>query len=695
MIKKIHYLCVSLLILWGCNQKIEKKTKGYINRDIVLSSNKLTPEVLWKLGKIDDVSVSGDGQNVLYTIKYTDIDANKSYKDVYICNLNSKEISQITNSLNNENSVKWKPNSQKITYLSSESGSSQIWEMNTDGKNKDQLTNVDGGITSYLFSPNGQFLMYTKEVKVDKDIHDLYPDLTKANARIEDDIMYRHWDVWEDGFYSHVFLAQVKDGIIKGEHKDILKGKRFDSPLKPFGGVEQIAWTSDSKKIAYSCKKLVGKKYAESTNSDIYLYDLTSNQTSNLTEFNKGYDLNPTFSPNGKYMAWESMERDGYEADKQRLMVLDLTSGVVKDFTKGFDQNVSSLTWNSNSEEIYFISNFHGNYEIYCVNTSTTKINKVTEGIHNYYSVSPIDDKLVATMGSMNHPTEIYEVSINDGSSNEISFINKKILDQLKMGKVESRWITTTDNKKMQTWVIYPPDFDPNKKYPTLLYCQGGPQSTISQFWSLRWNFQLMAANGYIVVAPNRRGLPGFGSEWNEQISGDYGGQNMKDYLRAIDVLSEEPYVDETKLGAVGASYGGFSVYWLAGHHNKRFKAFVSHCGIFNFEQMYATTEEMFFVNWDMKGAYWDKDNVVAQRTYANSPHKFVKNWDTPIMVIHGEKDFRIPYTQGMGAFNSAVMKGVPARFLYFPDECHWVLSPQNGILWHREFFRWLDTYLK
>lgn len=695
MNKVFYYLGLALLILWGCNQKTEKKSEGYTNRDIVLSGNKLTPEVLWELGRIGDVSVSEDRQNVLYTIAYTDIEANKSYRDVYVYNLKSKVISQITNSLNNESSVKWKPNSQKITYLSSELGSTQIWEMNDDGKNKKQLTDVDGDITNYLFSPNGQVLMYTKEVKVDKDIHDRYPDLKKANARIEDDIMYRHWNTWEDGLYSHIFIAQVEDGLIKDGHKEILKGQRFDSPLKPFGGVEQIAWSPDSKKIAYSCKKMVGKEYAESTNSDIYLYDLSTDQTSNLTEFNKGYDLNPSFSPNGKYMAWESMERDGYESDKNRLMILDLISGEMKDCTEDFDQNASSLTWGDNNEKVYFVSNYHGNNEIYSVNISTANVNKVTDGVHNFYAVYPLGDKLIATMGSMNHPTEIYEVSTDDGRCNEISFVNKKVLDQLKMGKVESRWITTTDNKKMQTWVIYPPDFDPNKKYPTLLYCQGGPQSTISQFWSLRWNFQLMAANGYIVVAPNRRGLPGFGSEWNEQISGDYGGQNMKDYFSAIDALAKEPYVDETKLGAIGASYGGFSIYWLAGHHNKRFKAFVSHCGIFNFEQMYATTEEMFFINWDMKGAYWDKDNKIAQRTYANSPHKFVQKWDTPILVIHGEKDFRIPYTQGMGAFNSAVMKGVPARFLFFPEECHWVLSPQNGILWHREFFRWLDTYLK
>ncbi len=682
---------IILIIAYSC--QTGPSEMGYTNKGKTFSDNKLTPEILWTLGRISNMSVSPDKSKVLYTVAYTNIEENKSYTDIYTITLADGQKTQITNTKTNEFAVTWRPDGKKINFLSSESGSVQLWEIDTDGSNRKQITDIKDGITNYVYSPDLKQLAFTSEVKIDKNIHDLYPDLPLANARIEDDIMYRHWDSWEDDNYSHVFIASTEGMITSGA--DIMENERYDCPLKPFGGAEQINWSADSKTLVYCSKKLVGKAYAYSTNADIYLYNIDSKETKNLTEGMMGYDLNPTFSPDGKYMAWESMERDGYESDKNRIFILDLATGSKTDYTEGFDQNAGSLSWSDNGDKIWFISNYHGTNEIYNLNISDKSITKTTEGVHNYYSVMPTNDKLVATKGSMMFPTEIFTVDPNSGSDEEISFENKDMLAQLKMGKVESRWITTTDNKKMQTWVIYPPDFDPNKKYPTLLYCQGGPQSTVSQFWSLRWNFQLMAANDYIIVAPNRRGLPGFGQEWNEQISGDYGGQNMLDYFTAIDTLAKEPFVDENKLGAIGASYGGFSIYWIAGHHQKRFKALVSHCGIFNFEQMYSTTEEMFFVNWDLKGNYWDKDNAAAQKSFANSPHRFVKNWDTPILVIHGEKDFRIPYTQGMGAFNTAIMRGIPARFLYFPDECHWVLSPQNGVLWHREFFRWLDEYLK
>jgi dipeptidyl aminopeptidase/acylaminoacyl peptidase len=409
-----------------------------------------------------------------------------------------------------------------------------------------------------------------------------------------------------------------------------------------------------------------------------------------------GYDVNPVYSPDGQKIAWESMARDGYEADKNRLFVADLKTGVKKDFSSDFDQNVQGLTWSADSKSIWFISDIHATEEIFRLDLTDGKFTRTTNGVHNYQNVFIAGNQLVATKVSMSHPAEIYRVDPGSGKDEPITTVTKGILDQLTFGKVESRWITTTDKKKMLVWVIYPPHFDPAKKYPALLYCEGGPQSTVSQFWSYRWNFQMMAASGYIIVAPNRRGLPGFGQEWNEQISGDYGGQNMKDYLTAIDTLAEEPFIDKNRLGAVGASYGGYSVYYLAGHHQKRFKTFISHCGIFNLEAMYSTTEEMWFVNWDNGGAYWDLNNKIAQNTYKNfSPHKFVQNWDTPMLVIHGEKDLRIPYTQGMGAFNSARLKGIPAEFLFFPDESHWVLQAQNGILWQRVFFQWLDKWLK
>ena len=448
--------------------------------------------------------------------------------------------------------------------------------------------------------------------------------------------------------------------------------------------------------MAYTCKKKVGKEYALSTNSDIYLYNLETSTTTNFTQGMMGYDTNPVFSPDGQKIAWESMARDGYEADKNRLFIADLKTGEKKDYSANFDQNVSGLTWSADSKSVYFISDIHATDEIFRLDLADGKFARVTSGVHNYQNVFIAGNQLVANKVSMSQPAEIYRVDPATGKDEPITTVTKGIMDQLTFGNVESRWITTTDKKKMLVWVIYPPHFDPAKKYPALLYCEGGPQSTVSQFWSFRWNFQMMAANDYIIVAPNRRGLPGFGQAWNEQISGDYGGQNMKDYLTAIDTLAKEPYIDKNRLGCVGASYGGYSVYFLAGHHQKRFKAFISHCGIFNLEAMYSTTEEMWFVNWDNGGAYWDLNNKVAQNTYQNfSPHKFVQNWDTPILVIHGEKDLRIPYTQGMGAYNSAVLKGIPAEFLFFPDESHWVLQAQNGILWQRVFYQWLDKWLK
>jgi dipeptidyl aminopeptidase/acylaminoacyl peptidase len=566
--------------------------------------------------------------------------------------------------------------------------------MNPDGSADKQVSEIEGGVSGFSYSPDQSKIYYLQSVKLDDDIHDLFPDLPKANARIENDIMYRHWDTWHDYTYNHVFVADYAKGkVSKGI--DILEGERFDSPMKPFGGTEQIVWSPDGKTLAYTCKKKVGKEYAVSTNSDIYLYNVETGKTINFTSGMMGYDQNPVFSPDGKLLAWESMERDGYEADKNRLFVADLETGEKKDYTEKFDQNAAGLSWNADGKSIYFISDIHATDEIYRLDLADNSIVRLTDGVHNYQSATPIGDKLLAQKVSMSQPAELYLVDPITGKDEALTSVNEGILDQLTMGKVEKRWMKTTDNKDMAVWVIYPPHFDPNKKYPTLLYNQGGPQGTVSQFWSYRWNFQMMAANDYIIVAPNRRGLPGFGQEWNEQISKDYGGQNIQDLLTAIDEMAKEPFVDETKLGAVGASYGGFSVLYLAGNHEKRFKAFIAHDGIFNFEHMYTSTEEMWFVNFDYGGAYWDKTNAAAQRSYSFSPHNYVQNWDTPILIVQGEKDYRVPSEQGMAAFNAAVLRGVPAQMLYLPEENHWVLQPQNGILWQRVFFNWLDKYLK
>ena len=693
--KKIALFILIVMTIVSCTQKeAGQVAKNYVPETPKLSSDVMTPEVLWSFGRLGGAQVSPDGSTVLYTVTYYNIEENKSYRDIYTIPVAGGEAKNITNTASNEYNVVWRPDGKKIGYLSSASGSVQLWEMNPDGSNKQQVSEIDGGIFGFQYAPDLSKIYYLQTVKLDNDIHDLFPDLPKANARLETDIMYRHWDTWHDYTYNHIFIADYSDGKV-GEGKDIMAGERFDSPMKPFGGTEQIVWSPDSKTLAYVCKKKVGREYAVSTNSDIYLYDVVSGETSNFTEGMMGYDQNPVYSPDGKYLAWESMERDGYEADKNRLFVADLETGEKKDYSANFDQNAASLSWSADSKSIYFISDIHATDEIYKLELADNSIVRLTDGVHNYQSAVPVGNQLLAQKVSMSQPAELYLVDPANGKDKALTTVNKGILDQLTMGKVEKRWMETTDGKQMAVWVIYPPHFDPNKKYPTLLYNQGGPQGTVSQFWSYRWNFQMMAANDYIIVAPNRRGLPGFGQEWNEQISKDYGGQNIKDLLTAIDEMAKEPFVDETKLGAVGASYGGFSVMYLAGNHEKRFKAFIAHDGIFNFEHMYTTTEEMWFVNFDYGGAYWDKDNAAAQRSYSFSPHKFVQNWDTPILIVQGEKDYRVPAEQGMAAFNAAVLRGVPAQMLYLPEENHWVLQPQNGILWQRVFFNWLDKWLK
>ena len=549
------------------------------------------------------------------------------------------------------------------------------------------------------FSPDGKKLLFIAQVKTVKSTADKHPDLPKATGIIVTDLMYKHWDEWVTTA-PHPFVADF-DGNAISNVTDILEGEPYESPMKPWGGIEQLAWSPSSDKVAYTCRKKTGLAYAISTNSDIYIYDLASKETKNITEENKGYDTNPQYSPDGKYIAWQSMERDGYEADLNRLFIMNLETGEKRFVSKAFESNVDAFLWNKDSQSIYFIGVWHGETQIYNIDLAgNDKLTQLTDGMYDYASLALCGDKIIAKRHSMSMGDEIYAVnSARNGDAFaeavQLTTENKQIYDQLEMGKVEARWMKTTDGKQMLTWVIYPPQFDPNKKYPTLLFCEGGPQSPVSQFWSYRWNFQIMAANDYIIVAPNRRGLPGFGVEWNEAISGDYGGQCMKDYFTAIDEMAKEPFVDKDRLGCVGASFGGFSVYWLAGHHDKRFKAFIAHDGIFNMEMQYLETEEKWFANWDMGGAYWEKNNATAQRTFANSPHLFVDKWDTPILCIHGEKDFRILANQAMAAFDAAVMRGVPAELLIYPDENHWVLKPQNGVLWQRTFFEWLDKWLK
>ena len=695
MKKIIYLLCIALTVgVWSCKPMEKKSAEAPLidKPNVELKGDLLTPEVLWSFGRLSEPEVSPDKKTVLYGITYYDIAQNKGNRELYTVGTDGQGVKRITTTKFSEQQAMWSADGARIFFMSPESGSMQLWDMKADGSDRHQLTNIENGINGYKISPDQKKLLYIADVAAEDPSKALTEGLPKASGKVINDLMYKHWDTWVQS-YSHIFCADLaKEQITKGT--DIMLNEPYECPMAPFGGMEQITWSPDSKVIAYTCRKKKGVEYAKSTNSDIFLYSVADAKTTNISEGMMGYDVAPVYSPNGKKIAWQSMERDGYESDKQRLFIYDMESNTKKDYSANFDQNAEGMAW-ADDKTIYFISDIQATDEIYKLDVTDGKITRITDGIHNYTGIIPAGDKLIATRMSMSMPVEIYSVDPATGKDTQLTTVNKELLGKLTSGRVTKRWIKTTDNKDMLTWVIYPPHFDSTKKYPTLLYCEGGPQSTVSQFWSYRWNFQIMAANGYIIVAPNRRGLPGFGQAWNEQISGDYGGQNMKDYLSAIDALTKEPYVNKDKLGCVGASYGGFSVYWLAGNHNKRFKAFIAHDGMFNLEAQYLETEEMWFVNWDLGGPFWDKNNKVAQRSFANSPHNFVQNWDTPILCIHGGLDYRIVATQGMQAFNAAVLRGIPAELLYFPDENHWVLKPQNGILWQRTFFNWLDKYLK
>lgn len=701
--KKTNLLIMSaVLTLAACNGGTQPA--GETNEEIIgrttelnISNKRMTPEALWAMGRLGGMAVSQDGAKVAYTVSYYSVPLNKSNSEVFVMNADGSDNQQITHTPKGESNVVWTKDG-KLRFLSSESGSSQIWEMDADGSNRKQLTSYDGDIEGFAFSPDESKVLFVSQVKTVASTADKYPDLPKASGRIITDLMYKHWDEWVTTA-PHPFVADFNNGL--ENVTDILEGEPYESPMKPFGGMEQLAWSPDGKQIAYTCRKKTGLEYAISTNSDIFIYDLATKQTRNICPEIMGYDTNPQYSPDGQYIAWQSMEHDGYESDQNRLFIMNLQTGEKRFVSKAFESNVDEFIWDNNSKGFYFTGVWHGQTHIYNIDIANgDKLTKLTEGDYDFGTLALCGDKLLTKRHSMMMGDEIYQLDkVRPGEAfaevKQMTFENQAIYDQLEMGKVEGRWVKTTDNKDMLVWVIYPPQFDPNKKYPTLLFCEGGPQSPVSQFWSYRWNFQMMAANDYIIVAPNRRGLPGFGNEWNEAISGDYMGQCMKDYLTAIDEVAKEPYVDADHLGCVGASFGGFSVYWLAGNHNKRFKAFIAHDGIFNIDMQYLETEEKWFVNWDLGGPYWDKQNKVAQKTYASSPHLFIDKWDTPILCIHGERDYRILVNQAMSAFDAAIMRGVPAELLIYPDENHWVLKPQNGILWQRTFFEWLDKWLK
>ena len=690
--------------------------------EITLKSDLMTPEALWAMGRIGGPQASPDGKLVVYRVAYYSVQENKGHHMLFVSNADGTNKKQLTTTADNETDAAWIENGRRIAFLTK----GQLWSMNPDGSDRKQLTRSATDIEGFKFSPDGKKVILIKSIKYTGVIQANPADLPKATGRKVTDLMYRHWDHYVESI-QHPFVADVQaDGITEG--KDLLEGEPYECPMEPFGGVEQLAWSPDSKTIAYTCRKKTGREYSISTDSDIYLYELATGKTTNLCkpadykapavdatkslrnqavnrqakDYNVGYDVNPRFSPDGKYVAWQSMKQDGCESDRNRLCIYTLATGEKRYVTESFDSNVDDYCWAANSQILYFIGVWHGCVNMYQTNL-VGKVMQLTEGWHDYASVQLLGNtgKLLAMRHSYSHPDELFVVTPSKKEKKsdvkQITDENKHIFDQLEMGKVQQRWVNTVDGKKELVWIILPPHFDPNKKYPALLFCEGGPQSPVSQFWSYRWNFQIMAANGYVIIAPNRRGLPGFGSEWNDEISGDWTGLCMKDYLSAVDdAVANLPFVDKDRLGCVGASFGGFSVYYLASHHDKRFKAFISHDGAFNLEAMYTETEENWFSNWEYDDAYWNKDQTAnAKRTYENSPHRFIDKWDTPILCIHGEKDYRINATQGMSAFNAARMKGIPAELLIFPDENHWVLKPQNGVLWQRTFFEWLDRWLK
>ena len=624
------------------------------------SQNLMTPELLWKLGRVSGLGISKDGKYVVYNVSTPNAEVNKSSSKKYIVSLQDGITTEITNS---------------------------------DSLLKNTKISVDG---KYLISDN--------EVKINKVFgSDIYPELSKSNVQVYDNLAYRHWDTWEDGKFSHVILSEVGNPSSK---KDLLEGTAFDCPTKPFGGDEDYVWSNDGKVVVYVTKKKSGKDYATSTNTDLYAYDIATGKTTDLTEDMMGYDINPAFSKHNQ-LAWLSMKRDGYEADKQDIIVgignASKGSIVKTNLTEGRDDiHVESFIWGNEENTIYFTAPLDGTLQLFQVSftndlNATPAIKQITKGDFDITGIlGQVGSTLAVTRTDMNHAAEIFTVDVANGQVKQLTHVNDQTYASLKMSRTERRMVKTTDGKEMLVWVIYPPDFDATKKYPALLYCQGGPQSPLTQFYSFRWNFQLMAANGYIVVAPNRRGMPGHGTKWNEDISKDWGGQVMKDYMSAIDDVSKETYVDKNRLGCVGASYGGYSVYYLAGNHNNKFKTFIAHDGVFDLRSMYGTTEELWFVNWDFGGPYWDKSNVAVQNALTKfNPINFVDKWNTPILIFQGGKDYRVPIEQGLQAFTAAQLKGIKSKLVYLPDENHWVLNAQNALVWQHEFYKWLAETLK
>ena len=644
----------------------------------------MTPETLWKLRKISVQGASPDHSLVVYRTSQTDLETEKNVYKTYLLNTSSSQ--SVPFDLGKKSFIQWDKNG----IYTLEDG--KIYRSNDNGKSWKEFYTIGKDAQNIKVSPDGQKVAFSREVQLEKIYSkDKYSDVPNSSAQVYTDLNHRHWDTWYAGKYNHIFVVSVKEN--SSAAKDLLEGKAYDSPQKPFGGGEDFIWSPDAKHIIYVTKAKTGKEYAVSTNTDIFLYELATGKTSNLTEGMMGYDLNPKFSPNGKYLLWQSMARDGYEADKNDIYVMDWGNRSKTNLTKNWDDSVTGdVFWANDSQNIYFTAAFRGTKQLFTVNQNKT-VKQVTKGDFDVNAVfAQNKNSLLVSRNDAFHSPELYSVDLKNGKMKQVTDVNADFYQKLKLGHSELKMVKTTDGKEMGVWFHYPPNFDPNKKYPALLYCQGGPQSALTPYFSLRWNFSLMTANDYIVIAPNRRGMPGWGTKWNEQISQDWGGQSIQDYLSAADFAKELPYIDKDRIGAVGASYGGYSVLMLAGVHQNRFKTFISHNGLFDTKSWYGTTEELWFANWDMGGSPW---NNPSSKSYTKfNPSNYVNNWNTPIMIIQGNMDFRVPYEQGQQAFQVARLKNIKSKFLYFPDENHWVLKPQNALVWQREFFSWLKETL-
>lgn len=679
-------LLLALLLTDSCKETAptpQPEPQQQINNQLTAEEKAggvMTPELMWKFGRLGTFTLSPDGLTVLYTV--TDIDLTSESRMTNIFSIPAAGGDAVQLTTDGGSSPQWYNNGKSIAFVRK----GAFYTMNSDGTDQKEVAGLSE-FEIFNIAPDGNKIYYTKRVKLDQTANEKH-NLPKAKVRIINDLMYRHWNYWSDFSYSHIFVASF-NGSSVSDDKDIMEGQRFESPLAPYFDEAEISWSPDGKYIAYTSKRLNGLSDAKSTNSDVFLYEISTGKEVNISDGNKGFDKSPVFSPDGSKIAFQSMERDGYESDLNRLFVYDIKEGKRTWISKDWSFDVEYITW-ENNESLYSTSSYLGTAQLFKINTTEKKVAKVTEGIHNLGPLNLKSGVMVSGLVSMSMAPEISNIDLGTGTLKQVSFINKPIYESIKMGKVEEKIIKTKDNNDLQMWVIYPPDFDPAKKYPALLFCKGGPQGPLDQSWSYRWNYQMMAAKGYIVIAPNRRGSSGFGQAWKAQISGDYGGANIQDYLDATDAMAKEPYVDSERLGAVGASYGGFSVFYLASMHGGRFKAFISHCGMFNFTSWYGSTEELWFPDKDIEGPYWN-----TPKSYKYSPHLMVDNWDTPILIITGANDFRIPYTQSMEAFQAAQLHGVPSRFLFFEDEYHFVTRPQNSVIWQREFFEWLDTYLK